>query len=146
MIKKYISDFKEILLPKGIYYVGDISYPLGNTTLYKELYTPGFLQDGDSFVVIDNTSSGNGTYLDNDGASYMIDSGSISIVSIKLIEDEKQKRNETNKDITLKDIVWGGHIHLFKHSIKVLFGDGIFRIYNADSLSRELVLEIDTTQ
>jgi hypothetical protein len=80
----------ELELPAGTYYLGDICYPLGSTPLYSAIFENSthacHYEKAGLHVVIDSTAWGDGTYRDQMDYEYSVDSGTIGIVSLALID------------------------------------------------------------
>lgn len=99
----------------GEYYIGDLSYVI--TDRWKEVcgqILGSFeLKDGTK-LFMDWTSYGDGTYYDNSGNSYSVDSGTLGIIAVKDIATEELKP------------ITGGNIHRFADDFEVTATDGYF--------------------
>lgn len=120
---------KEIKLKAGLYYVGDPQY------IFKKSWdivstTEGFYYDDevtklfgvDCFTA--GTFDGDGTYEDNDGRSYGIDSGMLCVVPVELLSIDNVY---TIEQVNSKDFM---HIIEFKNDFNVCVDDGVFLIGN----------------
>jgi hypothetical protein len=88
-----MTDIK-VLMPAGVYYVGDLCYVLRDDDWDEavELFTGNddfgcvegkfTLQDGRQFVSF-NTAFGDGAYFDQYGGKYDVDSGCIGCIRVK---------------------------------------------------------------
>lgn len=105
--------------PRGVYYIGDLCYIMkpewkevcdliiqGNEVLEGKF----LLSDGREFF-IGNTAFGDGTYQDNLGQEYSVDSGSIGLIEVI---------NEFIPNINL------GNLHAFHDDFEVSVEDGYF--------------------
>ena len=97
----------------GKYYVGDLCYVMHESwdevcsLIIKDNYCQDgefTLKDGRRFAIY-STAFGDGSYLDQEGNEYWVDSGSIGCILLDDI-DEDVKGNHID----------GGHIHEFEHS------------------------------
>lgn len=95
----------------GEYYLGDPCYCFAHgTESWRELlnscrcfeYTMGILNN--SYVLAFNTMYGDGTYIDNNGYNYPVDSGLIGLVPVNLIEENStfSKNNECGRIVEFK--------------------------------------------
>jgi len=127
-----LTSYKNVKLPPGTYYIGDLCYPLGNSWIYKQAWddsgydTPVFFRSKDGCVVIDRTAHGDGSYSDNGNRSYYVDAGVLSIVSIELIQNHLASLSMPHR-YTIKNLTGGGHVFTFKNEVKINFGQGVFR-------------------
>jgi hypothetical protein len=147
-----LKDYRDVVLPAGTYYIGDLCYPLGDSWIYRKAWgetsyeTPSFFRSELGCVVVDGTAYGDGSYEDNNGKTYLVDAGVISIVSIELIENHRKYLvEEHNKMIhnpsgklitptalTINNIVKGGHVFTFKNDVYINFSRGVFRARSDD--------------
>ena len=120
-----------VLLPPGIYYVGDISYVLSEEAYHwwvdENQGEPGLYHYGNGSFVVDNTRYGDGMYKAAEGSSheklgnslfmgYGVDVGVIGIVS---------------KDLITKPVSEGwqlGTLHRFTRPGRFRSDDGRFEI------------------
>jgi len=129
-------------LPPGTYYVGDPCYPLGDSWIYKKAWdsagytAPAYFRSDRGVIVVANTAWGDGGYHETHYKGekgmkeYLVDSGTISIISVALIVDEVKRLAEEGKPrTTFESLVNGGHIHSFKNGVDVDFRDGKFSFY-----------------
>lgn len=113
-------------LKKGEYYVGDPSYIFGKNWV-KVLEDTDYF-DNEEIVnvfgevcVAGGTAYGDGTYTDNFGRKYDVDSGLIGILPVALISiDNKYTISQIKEDE-------GMHIIEFKEDFKVYIDEGIFK-------------------
>lgn len=120
------------VLPGGGYYIGDITDVL-KPDIYDESFNETGLKNGvykcrdGSIILADvcETNGYEGVYTGSDNFDYVVNSGSIGIVSIELI---KEGGNE------------GGQIHYFPEGLNVIIDSGLFTFETDES-----VLHIDTT-
>lgn len=97
------SKHAHFTLPPGKYFIGDPCYVFDNPSwdLLQEL--DGFL-DGEIVTLQDrqlwahSTAHGDGTYPDQNGSEYSVDSGMLGAVPIELIEDPSGEEHGTMVD------------------------------------------------
>ena len=149
-----LTSYKNIILPPGTYYIGDLCYPLGYSWIYKKAWddtayeTPVFFRSNRGCIVLDRTAFGDGSYSDNGNRSYSVDAGVISIVSIELIEHHLNHlvslHNHTYRNIaqphTMRRLTNGGHVFTFKEEVTINFGHGLFRVWSGDE---KVVIDTD---
>jgi hypothetical protein len=119
-------------IPAGRYYIGDIINVL-KPDIYDESFNETGFKNGiykcpDGLIILSEVSDTNGyegVYTGSDDFDYVVSSGSIGIVSIKLIKDGK---------------FHGGQIHNFPEGLNVIIDSGLFTFETENS-----VLHIDTT-
>jgi len=117
----------EITFPAGEYYLGDICYCFAHgTESWRELLD-SCKSFNDSVGILNNTKVlgfhtkyGDGSYDDNEGHSYGVDSGLIGLVPIELIEDNSTFRQNSEC----------GRIVKFEEEFKCSNNDG--RLYFGD--------------
>lgn len=85
-----------VTLPDGHYLIGDLCYldQEDADELFAD-YQPGrvrTLHDGRKYVYL-NTAYGDGSYLDQDGAVYYVDSGTIGIIQYDRLADGPMGRS-----------------------------------------------------
>jgi len=143
------------LMP-GTYYIGDPCYPLGRSWIYAKEWdatgynTPTYFTSDQGVVFIDQTFAGDGSYHDTKSCAlpekmeFMVDSGTISIISIGLIhqEVERQKLQNEKDPATFEQLVKGGHIHTFTSGVNIHFGNGLFRF--KDLASGDDIIQINS--
>ena len=119
------------VLPSGTYYIGDI-FPALKTNIYDESFNETGLKSGvykcsDGIIILGDVAESNGyegTYLGSDEFEYIINSGSIGIVSTDLIKEESYE---------------GGQVYHFPDGLNVIIDSGYFTFE-----TEEYVLHIDT--
>lgn len=108
-------------MKKGKYYIGDPCYVFKNSwsNVLKETnyFEDGVTKIQGKKVVGGNTYFGDGTYKDNKGRKYWVDSGLIAILPISLLEINIA-------EIEKKE---GMHIVNFKESFTAEYKNGIFK-------------------
>jgi hypothetical protein len=130
-------------LPAGTYYIGDPCYPLGKSWIYKKAWdavgyaAPAYFRSDRGVLVVDYTTHGDGSYhtehdyKDEKVDEYLVDSGTISIISHELIIDEvKRLALEEKPRTTFESLIRGGHMHSFKEEVEIFFEGGEFQIYS----------------
>jgi hypothetical protein len=135
---KPLESCKAILNP-GTYYIGDPCYPLGDSWIYKKAWdsadyvAPGYFHSDRGCLVVDGTAWGDGSYHEDhefkdekNEREYLVDSGTIAIISHTLIVDEVKRLAIEGKPQTFESLVGGGHIHTFKEEVEIDFEDGVF--------------------
>jgi hypothetical protein len=136
--------YRNVKLPPGTYYIGDLCYPLGNSWIYMEAWdainytTPAYFRSKSGCIVVDRTACGDGFYSDIDKRSYSVDAGVLSIVSIELIENHLKyltslHNRNTTKPYTMKRLTDGGHVFTFQEEVTINFGQGLFRVWSGDT-------------
>jgi len=129
---KTITDKVSATFPKGTYYIGDLCYILKpewkevcDLIIKEDTVLEGKfkLSDGREFF-IGNTAYGDGTYQDNLGQEYPVDSGSLGLIEV---------RNEFDPNIKL------GNLHTFFQDFTVSVEEGyfIFGAITIDTRSEE---------
>jgi len=139
---KSLKPCKATLVP-GTYYIGDPCYPLGDSWIYKKAWdasgykAPAYFHTEKGAIVVAATAWGDGTYHEHHEAKgektreYLVDSATISIISVALIHDEvERQKKECTKPETFKSLVKGGHIHTFDEEVDVHFKHGNFEFYS----------------
>lgn len=119
-----------MFFPAGRYFIGDLCYVSDNT---QECLIP----DWESFLVHtsdltdyqgtydsrwcagDATAYGDGTYTDNKGREYPVDSSSIGIIQIKESDNEEFIKSIVDSEI--------GLVHTFSKGFNVKFDNGLFK-------------------
>lgn len=112
------------MLEPGTYYVGDLCYVFNDEKLDKMcdcIQKEGkILFELEDMVFYDmSTAYGDGTYKDNYGRSYPVDSGSIGCVHVSHIDEDK-KPKEGEKDPC-------GHLITFTEPFECSVEDGCMR-------------------
>ena len=126
--KASVSDswtFKEKLrnveLPAGEYYIGDLCYALQDQiydkVFGKEGYESGFYQSPNGSFLVNSTAYGDGEYPGSDKHSYCVDAGIIGIASMGVCD----KNNMDHKGG-----ISGGHIYTFDYPVTCSFKGGNF--------------------
>ena len=82
----------EQYLPAGDYWIGDLSYVMGDTYFNEEVYNYNgqgiqYTKAGHAYV-FQHTAAGDGVFYDEDGDAYAVDAGNIGIVEVDAIEDD----------------------------------------------------------
>jgi hypothetical protein len=145
--QRLLSVKNTLFLPAGTYFVGDISYPLGDSDIYADIwasieFAPGFFRNRYGCIVVGETAYGDGLYSDTYGRMYDVISGTIGISSMCFIEEERnRKQEETMTAIPMNQMLIGGHCLTFDYDFSILFEDGCFEFYDENST---LILEINT--
>lgn len=112
-------------LKKGKYYVGDPCY-IFNKSWNKVLDDTNYFKNNEIVKVfgkeciVGSTAYGDGTYTDNYGRDYNVDSGLIGVLPVSLISEDKKytlKQIENHK---------GMHIIEFKEDFEVSISVGVF--------------------
>lgn len=120
---------KPIRLKAGTYYVGDPQY-IFKQSWNKVVQTEGYYYCDEVTKIfgIDcftaSTYDGDGTFVDNDGRSYRIDSGMLSVIPVALLEVDGIY---TIEQVNSKDFI---HIIQFRNDFNVCVDDGMFLIDN----------------
>jgi len=128
-----LTSYKNVKLPPGTYYIGDLCYVLGDSWIYKKAWdsidyaVPSFFRSESGCIVVDRTAYGDGSYSDNGNRSYSVDAGVLSIVSIELIENHLASLSMPHA-YTMRNLTDGGHIFTFKDEVTINFGGGLFRV------------------
>jgi hypothetical protein len=136
--------YRNVKLPPGTYYIGDLCYVLGDSWIYKKAWdaidyaVPAFFRSDSGCIVIDRTAHGDGCYSDIDNRFYSVDAGVISIVSIELIENHLKylrtlHNRNTTKPYTMKRLTDGGHVFTFQEEVTINFSKGLFRVWSGDT-------------
>lgn len=115
-------------MKKGTYYIGDPCY-LFDKSWSEVLNETGFFSpdlDGECFlrgklVAAGSTAHGDGSYKDNEGRGYWVDSGMIGILPISLEKID----NIFREGNPFKD--QGAHVIKFDTEFTVEISDGIFK-------------------
>lgn len=114
-------------LKKGLYYVGDPCY-IFDKSWQDVLKTTNFFRNNTMIFgedcLIGNTAYGDGTYFDQLKNKYFVDSGSIGILPISLINIDKKK---TWQQIHRSDFM---HMHEFTEDFEVSVENGVFKFGN----------------
>jgi len=115
----------------GKYFLGDPSSVLPSKILigiWENMYkcNNGKFEINDTHFVVHNTHNGDGIFKDTKDRTYIITSGTIGLINIKLIENI----NLCNKI---------GHIYDFKSPIHFIYDAGLFMIK-----SKKKYIQIDT--
>ena len=85
-----------MILPKGVYYIGDLCYVMHNEwdELCQLLEGDQYpnegqfrLSDGRQFAMF-NTAYGDGEYYDKQGRAYCVDSGSLGCIKVENLTEE----------------------------------------------------------
>lgn len=119
-----MGKYYEATMPKGTYYIGDLCYVMNDDkwqSLVNEIY-----KDGDEgrqgeitmpfgTVVIYDTYYGDGEYEDQYFNKYSVDSGSIGLISVDLIDKESD---------TINDL---GMIVTFDHDFTCMVNEGVLK-------------------
>lgn len=101
----------------GTYYVGDPCYVLSDKDWQKILGDDGFSQLKGHEIFFAGTNSGDGTYLDNLGNEYGVDTGCIGILPVEVCLKGRLK------DITKRNL---GQVHVFDSEFEVYVSGGNF--------------------
>jgi len=139
--------YRNVKLPPGTYYIGDLCYPLGNSWIYMEAWdainytTPAYFRSKSGCIVVDRTACGDGFYSDIDKRSYSVDAGVLSIVSIELIENHLKYLTSLHNRLyhklpnphTMAKLTDGGHVFTFQEEVTINFGQGLFRVWSGDT-------------
>jgi hypothetical protein len=132
---------KATLVP-GTYYIGDPCYPLGDSWIYKKAWDasgykcPAYFHSDRGCLVVGGTAWGDGSYHEDHEEKgektreYLVDSATISIISVDLIKDEVKRLAIEGKPQTFKSLTRGGHIHTFDEEVDVHFKNGEFNFYS----------------
>ena len=111
-------------LPKGKYYIGDPSYVF-RKSWDEVLKKTDYFSDSETVVfgkriVGGSTAYGDGSYKDNYGRSYAVDSGTIAILPVSLLLKDKEMRP--------KEIEADNDMHIVKmeKDFDAIAEDGIF--------------------
>lgn len=114
----------EETLIRGTYYLGDPSYVLDDDIYYdvlgdKHNFESGKydLKNDDNYIVLHNTHNGDGIFLDTKNRKYKVESGIISLVPQKIINEEKLEIAKKN-----------GKIFNFPNKVKFFYDAGIFYV------------------
>ena len=122
-----MADMIKGILPAGKYYIGDSRYALDNNTYDKMMKQLVWTENGtvclthtvkinDKRIMFSSTAHGDGTYKDNKGNNYHVDSGMISIVPYELYcAPEFDPKND-------------GSIYYFESEVIFTVKNGIFTI------------------
>lgn len=97
----------------GIYYVGDLCYVMTNSEwqeVCQEIYPPGVteMRDGEffingKFIAIYGTKYGDGTYEDQEGKQYPVDSGTIGCILVSDIDPSMNVKDALGNIIEFKE-------------------------------------------
>lgn len=109
---------KTFTAPPGTYYIGDLCYALHHD-IYDGVfggtsYDTGLYEKDDMVFFLSGTFAGDGAYKGSDDFEYCVDSGTIGICSLKLVDFEKTSYRL-------------GRILEFKTPVECHFKDGLFR-------------------
>lgn len=109
-------------LKKGTYYVGDPSY-IFNDSWDVIIHETDYFEISEIFgedCCVGDTAYGDGTYCDNFGRKYNVDSGLIGILPISLIN--------IDNEITIEEIEKSYDMHIieFNDDFEVSISNGIF--------------------
>ena len=122
-------------LPPDKYYLGDPSYVLNNILYYEILGDIYHFKNGkydllnnDKFIVMHNTSNGDGIYYDTKNRRYSVESGLIALVPVTLIDNEN-----------ISNAKKFGSIFNFEKIIEFTYHKGFFTIK-----SGKYIIEINT--
>jgi hypothetical protein len=136
-----LTSYKNVKLPPGTYYIGDLCYPLGDSWIYKKAWdsidyaVPSFFRSESGCIVVDRTANGDGSYSDIDKRSYSVDAGVISIVSIELIQNHLASLSMPHS-FTMKKLTNGGHVFTFQEEVTINFSGGLFRVWSGNTKVR----------
>jgi hypothetical protein len=141
---KSLKPCKATLVP-GTYYIGDPCYPLGDSWIYKKAWddtgykVPAYFHTEKGVLIVGATAWGDGSYHEDhefkdekSETEYLVDSGTISIISVALIVDEVKRLALEGKPQTFESLIQGGHMHTFKNEVDVEFKDGAFTFDSGD--------------
>lgn len=109
-------------LPAGRYYIGDPCYVFTPDTWDRVLTAVNMFEEDDIQHLDDHelwaqsTAWGDGTYLDQNGAEYAVDSGTIGVIPLALVDNPEGLEHGTVMD--------------FPKGVTVECEDGTFRIGN----------------
>lgn len=124
-------------LIRGTYYLGDPSFVLNDEYYYDTLGDKFNYESGKhlidekcdyGYIILHNTHNGDGTFYDTKKRKYIVESGMIGLVPMKLID-------ESNKLIAKKK----GKIFNFPNKVKFIYDAGTFYIK-----SGHYIIKIDT--
>lgn len=119
---------EEIEFPPGVYYVGDPCYVLSDD-IYdtwwgeKTGYASGVIETPKGTFLVANTEYGDGTYRDEDGTRYPVDSGTLALVPWDMCDTM-----ETHQDVS-----GDGRVVTFQHRGCFRCEDGIFEIGDGET-------------
>jgi hypothetical protein len=136
-----LKSYKNVILPPGTYYIGDLCYPLQDSWIYKkawdtiDYHVPAFFRSESGCIVVDRTAHGDGSCSDNGNRSYYVDAGVLSIVSIELIENHLASLTMPHS-FTMGRLTDGGHVFTFKDEVTINFSQGLFRVQSGDKKIR----------
>jgi hypothetical protein len=139
---KSLKPCRATIVP-GTYYIGDPCYPLGDSWIYKKAWdasgykSPAYFHSDRGALVVAGTAWGDGSYHEDHEEKgektreYLVDSATISIISVNLIKDEvERQKKECEKPQSFKSLTRGGHIHTFDTDVDIHFYNGIFEFYS----------------
>jgi len=126
-------------MKKGKYYVGDPCY-IFKESWDKVLDETDFFQPSNKITIFGmecaggNTAHGDGSYYDEQGREYYVDSGSLAIIPVALLDVDKVYKEE--EFASLK----GMHLIEFEEDFEVNVNNGIYTFGNVliDTLGEEM--------
>jgi hypothetical protein len=117
----FTEKFRNVELPAGTYYIGDLCYALQDTiydkVFGKDGYQSGFYQSPNGSFLVDNTAYGDGEYPGTDKHNYCVDAGIIGIASLSACDKKNMEENGS---------IGGGHIYTFNDPVTCSFKGGNF--------------------
>lgn len=116
---------KRVMLPDGIYFVGDPMYVLDKDKWHDKVYLTESIYEPELRFWHHKTEWGDGVYYDQNDNRYPVDSASIGVVPIEIWRD-------TSENITPERL---GVVRVFPTEFICEYDNGVFKIG---------VVEIDT--
>ena len=112
---------RNVELPPGPYYIGDLCYALQDSiydkVFGKDGYESGFYKSPNGMFLVDNTAWGDGEYPGSDRHSYCVDAGIIGIASMSTCDV---------KNMDEKGAFPGGSVYTFDYPVTCSFRGGKF--------------------
>ena len=109
----------KIILPAGVYYIGDPLYVLDKNEWFDRVYSSVNIYDPDKRIWHHKTDGGDGVFYDQYDNEYGVDSASIGVVHV----DTMVKR--TTRKVSGEEL---GAMHKFENEFMCEYEDGVFTI------------------